>query len=308
MNILVVGALGDVGSAVTKKAAERGHRVKAFDVSKANIAKLGPAQDKVAFFEGDIMDRASLAPAMEGVNAAITTIRLTPDQMKKGRGYKEVELEGIRNVVALAQEKGVSKLVHISVDGVGPGCVSDMYQAKFQAEEAIRNSGIDFTIFRSSGLFKDFDFFFIPNVLKMGQADTWPFGPLDIHLCPLSHLDLAQCMVSAVDNAKTSRKTLPIGGPDCITQGELLSMIAKEAGIKATYTKGVTKEALIERVRSNPQQSFFTAEQIQDFIVDSKIDHTAVIDLFGIEFQRVADYIRQAVPRVQAAMAGQQKK
>ncbi len=86
-------------------------------------------------------------------------------------------MKASRNVVALAQEKGVSKLVHISVDGVGPGCVSDMYQAKFQAEEAIRNSGIDFTIFRSSGLFKDFDFFFIPNVLKMGQADTWPLRP-----------------------------------------------------------------------------------------------------------------------------------
>ncbi len=107
---------------------------------------------------------------------------------------------------------------------------------------------------------------------------------------------------------KPPARPCPIGGPDCITQGELLSMIAKEAGIKATYTKGVTKEALIQRVRSNPQQSFFTAEQIQDFIVDSKIDHTAIIDLFGIEFQRVADYIRQAVPRVQAAMAGQQKK
>lgn len=90
MNILAVGALGDVGSAVTKKAVAKGHRVKAFDVSKANIAKLGPVQDKVTFFEGDIMDRSSLAPAVEGVNAAITTIRLTPDQMKKGRGYKEV--------------------------------------------------------------------------------------------------------------------------------------------------------------------------------------------------------------------------
>jgi hypothetical protein len=38
----------------------------------------------------------------------------------------------------------------------------------------------------------------------------------------------------------------------------------------------VSKEQLIEMVKNNPQQSFFTAEQIQDFIVDSIIDHTEI--------------------------------
>lgn len=306
MNILVIGALGDVGSAVTKKAVDKGHRVKAFDVSKANLTKLGEAQDTVSFFEGDVLDASSLAPAMEGVGAVITTIRLTTEQMMKGRGYKEVELQGIKNVVEAAQEKGVKKFVHLSVDGAGPGC--EMCQAKSQAEEAIRNSGMDYTIFRSSALFKEFDSFFIPQALTMGDtAATWPYGPIDIHLCPLSHFDLARCMVSAVDNPKTSRKTLTIGGPDCITLGDLLNMIAGEAGLKAHYTTGVSKEVLLKSIRNNPGQSLFTAEQIQGFIVDSKIDHAAIRDMFGVEFQRVEDYIRQAVPRVQAVMASQQK-
>jgi len=308
MNIVVIGALGDLGSAVVKCAVEKGHRVAAFDVSKANMAKLGPAQEKVSFFEGDVMDKASILPAMQEVNAVIATLRLTPEQMKKGRGYKEVELQGVKNAVESAKEKGAKKFVQISVDGVGPDCVSDMYQAKFQAEEAIRNSGMDYTIFRSSGLFKDFDFFFIPQVLKMGDAaTTWFFGPLDIHLCPLSHFDLAQCMVSAVDNPKASNKTVAIGGPDRLTQGELVNMIAREAGLKANYTAGMSKEALIQSIKANPQQSFFTAEQISDFIVDSKIDHSVIKNMFGVEFQRVGDYIKQAVPRVKAAMAGQPK-
>jgi NADH dehydrogenase len=308
MNIVVIGALGDVGSAVAKSAVEKGHRVAAFDVSMANMAKLGPAQEKVSFFEGDVMDKASILPAMQGVNAVIATLRLTPEQMKKGRGYQEVELQGIKNVVEAAKEKGAQKFVHISVDGVGPNCVSDMYQAKFQAEEAIRNSGMDYTIFRSSGLFKDFDAFFIPQVLKMGDAaTTWFYGPLDIHLCPLSHFDLAHCMVSAADNPKASNKTIAMGGPDCLTQGELLHMIAREAGVKANYTTGMSKEALIQSIKANPQQSFFTAEQISDFIVDSKIDHSVIRDMFGVAFQRVGDYLRQSVPRVKAAMASQPK-
>jgi len=91
MNILVVGATGDVGSAVIKTAVEKRHKVKAFDISKANIDKLGEAKNRIEFIEGDILDQASLEPAMEAVEAVIITIRLTPGEMKKGRGYKDVE-------------------------------------------------------------------------------------------------------------------------------------------------------------------------------------------------------------------------
>jgi len=307
MNILVVGATGDVGSAVIKSAVEKGHKVKAFDISKANIDKLGEAKNRIEFIEGDILDQASLEPAMEAVEAVIITIRLTPGEMKKGRGYKDVEGNGVKNIVEVAKQKRVKKIVLISADGIGPDCLSDMYQAKFQAEEAVRNSGIDYTIFQSSGLFKDFDFFFIPNILKLGETDTWPFGPADIHMSPLSRFDLAKCMVAAVDNPKASNKTLSIGGPDCITQGELLNMIAKEAGVNANYTKGVSKEQLIESVKNNPKKSFFTAEQLQDFIIDSKIDHNIIKETFRVEFQRVEDYIKEAIPRVKAALAKQEK-
>lgn len=307
MNILVVGATGDVGSAVTKNAVEKGHNVKAFDIAKANIDKLGEAKNRVEFFEGDILDKSSLEPAMEAVEAVIITIRLNPDQMQKGRTYQDVEGNGIMNVVEVAKQKGVKKIVLISADGVGPDFLSDMYQAKFQSEEAIRNSGMDYTVFQSSGLFKDIDFFFIPNVLKLGETDTWPFGPADIHMSPLSRFDLAKCMVDAVENPSASNKTLSMGGPDCITQGELLNMIAKEAGVNANYTKGVSKEQLIERVKSNPEKSFFTAEQLQDFIMDSKIDHTIIKEIFGVEFQRVGDYIKETVPKVKAAMVKQGK-
>jgi len=249
----------------------------------------------------------ALEPPMEGTEAVIMTIRLNQEQMQKGRTYKEVELEGVKNVIETAKEQGVKKIVHTSADGVGPDCVSDMYQSKYQAEEAVRNSGIDYTIFRSSGLFKDLDFFFIPNVLQMGETDTWLFGPVDIHMCPLSHFDLAKCMVGAVDNPTASSKTLQIGGPDCVTQGEVLNIIAKEAGVNANYTKGSSKKHLIAMVKNDPQQSFFTAEQLQNFIIDSKIDHNVIKDTFGVEFERVGDYIKKAVPRVKDALAKQPK-
>jgi NADH dehydrogenase len=307
MNVLIVGATGDVGSEAAKCAVEKGHRVRALVRNTSNREKLAEAKDKIEFSEGDILDKASLELAMEGMEALVISIRLTPGEKKKGLTYKDVELSGVKNLVEVAKQKGIKKIIHVSADGVGPECVSDMYQSKHQAEEAIRNSGIDYTIFKPSGMFKDFDFFHIPNVLKTGVTSMWPFGPIEFHMSPLSHIDLAKCMIDSLSNPAASNKTLGIGGPDCITQGDLLNMIAKEAGIKANYTQGVSKEKLIEMLKSNPEKSFFTAEQIKDFINDSKLDHTVIKEIFGIEFQRVEDFLKKAVPIVKASMAKQEK-
>jgi len=302
MQVLVVGATGDVGSEAAKKSLKNGHSVKALVRETSNRDKLGSAQERIAFCTGDILDRDSLGPALDGVQGVIISIRLNPTEIKKGRTYRDVELTGVVNVVEIAKEKGVEKIVFISADGVKAGCVSDMYQSKFAAEEAIRNSGIDYTIFKPSGMFKDFDFFHIPNVFKLGETDMWPFGPVEYHMSPLSHIDLAACMADALTNAKASNITLSIGGPDSFTQGEVLNMIAREAGITANYARGVSKEQLIEGVKKNPGAGFFTPEQLQDFINDSSIDHGPVKEIFGIEFMSLSEYFKQAVPRVKAMM------
>ena len=43
MNVTIIGATGDIGSHVTQFAVRKGHTVNAFDISAANIAKLGEA-------------------------------------------------------------------------------------------------------------------------------------------------------------------------------------------------------------------------------------------------------------------------
>lgn len=306
MNILVVGATGDVGSESAKIAVSKGHNVRALVRSTSNRDKLGEAKSKVEFVEGDILDKNSVESAMKGMDALIISIRLTPGEQKKGRKYEDVELKGVENLVAAAKSNGIKKIIHVSAVGVGAHCVSDMYQAKHKAEEAIRNSGINYTVFKPSGMFKDFMFFHIPTVIKMGEATKWPFGPVHFHMNPLSHVDLAKCMIDSITNDSASNKNIEIGGPDCITQADLLNMIAKEAGINTTYKEGVSKEQLIEMLKQNPERSFFTAEQIKDFINDTTLDHSEIKAIFGIEFEKVSNFIKHAVPQVKAEMAKKQ--
>lgn len=303
MKVLIIGATGDVGSEAAKRAIVQGQKVRALVRPTSNKSRFGDIAERIEFFEGDILDRSSLEKAFEGMDGVIISIRLTPGEIQKGRTYMDVEDGGVKNIIDAARQQGIRKIIHISAAGVGPECISDMFQAKHRAEEVVRTSGIDYTIFKPSGMFKDFDSFHIPNVLKMGKTHTWPFGPVDFHMSPLSHLDLAACMVNALDNPRASRMTIEIGGPDCITLCELLNMIAHEAGIQTTYTEGVSKEQLVEMVKNSLRKGFFTAEQIQDFITDKRIDHAPVRDMFGIAFEKVEDYLKKAIPRVREALA-----
>lgn len=302
MNVTIIGATGDIGSHVTQCAVRKGYTVNAFDISAANIAKLGEVEKKVTFFEGNILDTASMEPALQSVDAVIITIRLNPAQMQAGLSYDDVEFGGVRNIVEVAKQKKVKKIIFISADGVSAESVGDINRAKFKAEEAIRNSGIRYSILQSSALYKDFELFQIPQVLRLGATDTWPFGPVEYHFSPLSHIDMARCLTDAVENPAAENKTIRMGGPDSLTWGEFLTMIAKQAGIKAHYTKGISKEALIEGIRKNPGNRVFSPEQIQDVLFDSVINFKQIHDIFNMEFQRVGDFLREAIPRVQAAL------
>jgi len=302
MKVLVVGATGMVGSEVVKFAVHNNHDVTALVRQTSNRAKLEWAGDKVRFAVGDVLDNGSLERAMKAQDAVLIALRYNTQEKNPSHSFTDVELGGVLNIVNWAKKFGLQKIANISADGVHSYCKSDMFKAKYNAEEALVNSGIDYTVFKPSGLFFDFKDFHIPKLLSLGREDTWPLGRLDIRMNPLSHVDLARCMVDALTNKKASNMRIMMGGKETITQGDLLNMIAKEAGIDTIYRKGTSKEELINRARENPAKSFFKPDEIDDFLNDNVIDHQPIVDIFGFEFQTIADYLKTAILEVKETL------
>ena len=53
-------------------------------------------------------------------------------------------------MVTAAQQAGVRRFVHMSALGTRPNAASRYHQTKWAAEELVRHSGLEFTIFRPS--------------------------------------------------------------------------------------------------------------------------------------------------------------
>ncbi|WP_233595390.1 MULTISPECIES: NAD(P)-dependent oxidoreductase [Corallococcus] len=69
MKILVTGATGKVGSRLTRRLAERGHQVRALVRDPKRAAALNEA--RVELVQGDLLDVASLAATVRGVDAVV---------------------------------------------------------------------------------------------------------------------------------------------------------------------------------------------------------------------------------------------
>src|SRR5436190_342985 len=59
-------------------------------------------------------------------------------------------MEGTRNVVDAATAAGVKRYVHMSALGTRPAAVSEYHRTKYLAEQYVRASSLDWTIFRPS--------------------------------------------------------------------------------------------------------------------------------------------------------------
>ena len=113
--ILITGGTGVLGSYIIKQLVEKNYTVRA--IRRGNklpnwISK--EITDKVEWVEGDILDVVALQDAMEGIDTVIHSAAIVSFLKKDREQMYQVNVEGTANVVNMALEKQVSRLVHIS--------------------------------------------------------------------------------------------------------------------------------------------------------------------------------------------------
>ena len=161
MNITVFGATGGTGTALVEQALAAGHEVTAVVRDPARI-KVAP-HPRLRVVTADVMDPASIAPALAGTDAAVNTVG------PHGLGRTTIQQDSVRSILQAMHQAGARRLLHIS----GSSTVDDgeswymrfpvkpLARATFLgnsctdmrgAESLIRASDMDWTIFRPPAL------------------------------------------------------------------------------------------------------------------------------------------------------------
>ncbi|MEW5300803.1 MAG: hypothetical protein WDW36_003708 [Sanguina aurantia] len=166
-----------------------------------------PPDARLQVVAGDVTDKASLTAALTGAQGVVFAA--------SGKGYwtaDPVDHKGVANVAEVAQQCGVQRVVMVSSMLVTPknwlqpmrlllnNIRWGLMDAKFKGENALRSSGISYTVVRPGGLTKG------PGgegQLCSAQGDSGGLGSI-------SRADVAAVCVSALTDSNADRVTVEI--------------------------------------------------------------------------------------------------
>lgn len=113
--ILITGGTGFLGAYIIKELIEKGYSVRALRRS-SRLPSFIPAGilNRVEWVEGDVLDVLSLQDAMEGMDTVIHSAAAISFIKKERKNMYQVNVDGTANVVNMALEKNIKRLVHIS--------------------------------------------------------------------------------------------------------------------------------------------------------------------------------------------------
>jgi len=233
MNVLVVGGSGFIGTHLCEELTDRGHDVTALSRSPGDA----DFPDGVRTATGDVTDYESIEGAFDGQDATINLVALSPLFKPKGGDemHDRIHRGGTENCVQAAEEHGVERFVQMSALGADPDGPTHYIRSKGRAEEAVRDSSLDWAIIRPSVVFGEGgEFVPFTKKLKGMFAPGLPIYPLPgggqkTRFEPVWVGDLVPMLADALTEDEHSHETYEIGGPEVLTLREVTEAVYEAA-------------------------------------------------------------------------------
>ncbi|MFF5213114.1 NAD(P)H-binding protein [Streptosporangium sp. NPDC000396] len=236
MKILVTGATGIVGRHVVDQLVRAGTEVRALTRNPA-AAKLPP---QVEVVQGDLTEPASVAAALDGVE----------------RMYLFSVEQSAREVVALAKQAGVRRIVVLSAASVTAGLHTS------GVEQAVEESGLEWTHVRPCAFMTNMLQIWAPSI-RTERVVRYPFADEPMNL--IHEADIAAVAVTALLQDGHHGKAYTLTGPGLVTVREQVAAIGVALGEEVRYEE-VTRERARELMKAQGGFAAASADLMLGFV------------------------------------------
>ncbi|HEY6795493.1 MAG TPA: aminotransferase class I/II-fold pyridoxal phosphate-dependent enzyme [Kineosporiaceae bacterium] len=247
-DILVAGASGFIGGHLTRRLAERGHRVRALVHEGSDRSAFDGLDIETAI--GDLGDPEQLRRAAAGVRYVYNCTGMSAD-WGAWKDFERINVAGSRNLVEAAHQAGtVERFLHVSttdvygypvVPGDETAPLNDIglpyNRSKVLGERAVRETaertGLPLTVVRPASVYgprsKDF-VIEIATLLRKGQMLYIGTGEVPAGLIYVGNL--VEAMIAACTSETTVGKAYNLRDTDLTTWREYVEALAKGLGVK----------------------------------------------------------------------------
>ena len=251
--VAVAGGSGFVGGAITDELHRRGDHAIVLS-HRPEVAAAG-LPDEVEVRQADVADPGTLSRALQGVDALVISLAFPNYPMespRRGHTFEAVDAAGTEHLVAAAVGAGVRRIIYMSGAGAAPDSPRTWFRAKWRAEQAVRRSGIAYTIVRPTWVYGPRD---VALNRFLGFADWLPFVPLtgsgNQLLAPVFIDDLARLVADALRDEAARDRVFEIGGPETLTMRGIVRIALRVSG---RYRPIIPAPALLLKVAAWPLQ------------------------------------------------------
>jgi uncharacterized protein YbjT (DUF2867 family) len=278
--ILVTGGTGYVGSRLVRKLVEQGRAVRLLVRDESAGRRAFPTG--VTFARGDVTEAATLGAALQGVESVIHLVAIIRE--RGGATFETVNYQGTVNIVDAERAAGVRRHLQMSALGVLRDPSFPYHDTKYRAEQYVKASGLDWTIFRPSIIFGPGDQFFstLAGLAKLPVPFVLPDGGT-ARFQPVWRDDVADAFIAALDDPATIGQTYEIGGPDVLSYKEMVNILMDVTGrhrpllpVPAALLKPAA--FVFDKLLPKPP---VTPEQLKMLRLDNSSTHSATATLTG---------------------------
>ena len=294
MKILLVGATGTLGRQIAKRAIEVGHEVRCFvrNPRKASFLQEWGCE----LTKGNLLESSDIEYALQDIDGVIDAATSRPDDPKS---IYETDWEGKLNLFNACESLNVKRIVFISILLTEKFRNVPLMDIKYCTEKLLEKSIFDYTIFNCAAFMQGVIGQFAIPILD-SQA-VWMSGT-PTKIAYMNTQDMANIIVSSIDNSKTYRRSLPLVGPKAWNSDEVISLCERFSEKKAKiFRVSPFLISITQKVVSFFQDSLNVAERLSFAEVtssgeslDADMSETyQILDLKADDMTPLESYIKE---------------
>ncbi len=144
MKIAITGGTGFIGRHLAHDLIARGHEV--LIIARGQYARNAQPVEGAEFIACDTQNTEKLTEAFHGCDAMAHCAGTSVQDVHQT--FRQVHVEGTKSTVTAAERAGIKKFVLVSYLNVRPGTNSEYYTTKWEGEEIVRKSKLNYTILK----------------------------------------------------------------------------------------------------------------------------------------------------------------
>jgi NADH dehydrogenase len=238
VKVAIIGGTGFVGGYLIDALLDAGHEPHVL-VRPGSENKLHRASE-CRITKGDLGSPDAIDAVVTGCDAVIYNVGILREYPREGITFEALQYRGAESVAEAAKRAGIRRFLLMSANGIDSA--ETPYQTtKLRAEAMIRESGLDYTIFRPSVIFGDprgtmeFATQLYRDMVRMplpGVGFHTGLSPAsgEVLMSPVHVRDVADAFASALIDDSTIGKCFMLGGPEVVSWPQMLQRIAAAVG------------------------------------------------------------------------------